>query len=131
MVHRAACRLAGQVSAVAVLQAPLRGPCRPSRPVSVLQLAGTADDVLPYGGGPTPEGFDAPPMRAAMARWRRLDRCGHVWRRVAGRAVRERARCAGGTVAELVTVRGAGHDWYGARDGVDATQAILAFFAER
>jgi polyhydroxybutyrate depolymerase len=50
---RIACELAGRVAAVATVAAGLftePGGCRPARPVAVLSMHGTADEVLPYGG---------------------------------------------------------------------------------
>ena len=70
MVHRLACESADRLTAIAVLHAPLRGDCAPSRPVSVLQIVGTADDIVPANGGTTPDGTETPPVAAAMERWR-------------------------------------------------------------
>ena len=52
---RIACELAGRVAAVATVAAGLftePAGCRPSRPVAVLSMHGTADEVLPYSGQP-------------------------------------------------------------------------------
>lgn len=107
MAHRLGCDAADRFAAIAVLHAPLRGPCDPSRPVDVLQLAGGADDVLPAAGGTTPDGGPLPPLRSAMRRWR--ERGGRV---------------------ELVRVRGGGHSWWTEEaDGFDANARLWAFLA--
>jgi polyhydroxybutyrate depolymerase len=133
MVHTLGCRLSERVAAIAVLHAPLAGPCRPESPVSVLQIAGSADDTIPYAGGDV-LGTTAPPMRAAVARWRRIDGCGRARRSQDGAVVRETASgCDGSTAVELVTIRGGGHSWYGPDvtapdDSVDATAEAWRFF---
>ena len=134
VAHQAGCEDAVQV--VAVLHAPLLSSCTPETPVSVLQLAGTADRFIPFGGGETPDGRDAPPMRRAMRTWRRALGCGAVERTRDGRVTSERASCRAGARVELRAIRGAGHEWYGPAaqppdDAVDATSLIRAFIARR
>lgn len=54
MAHRFACDHADQVDAIAALAGLLTddlATCRPSRPVTVVQLHGDADDVVPAHGG--------------------------------------------------------------------------------
>ena len=53
-------------------------PCAPSQPVSVMAVHGTADPVVPYGGGPMngrggPSDIVSAP--ALVERWREMDRC--------------------------------------------------------
>ncbi len=86
MAHRLACDAADRVAAVAVLHAPLRGPCEPARPPDVLQLAGEADDVLPDAGGTTPDGTVLPPLRRAMRRWEESAAGWSSWRCPTARA---------------------------------------------
>ena len=66
MASLAACRMADTVAAV-VLFAPAVGfaeRCSPSRAVSVLEVHGTADTIVPYAGG-----------RAFISAWARRDGC--------------------------------------------------------
>jgi polyhydroxybutyrate depolymerase len=55
MSIRLACELSGRIAAVASVAANmpqgLVGACSPSRPVPVVLFAGTADPLMPYGGG--------------------------------------------------------------------------------
>ncbi|RKQ84812.1 polyhydroxybutyrate depolymerase [Solirubrobacter pauli] len=134
MVHRIACRLADRVAAVAVLQAPLRGDCRPSAPVSVLQIVGEADPVIPVAGGTLPDGTRAPKLTTAMARWRRLAACDRPTIRSDEGIFNQLADCDGGASVDLIALEGGGHVWYGpdqpAPDNkVDATQEAWRFFA--
>jgi polyhydroxybutyrate depolymerase len=66
MAALAACRMADTVAAV-VLFAPAVGssePCSPSRPISVLEVHGTADELVPYADG-----------RTLIDAWARRDEC--------------------------------------------------------
>lgn len=55
MAHRWACEPGGDLAAIVSIAGAAPGPddpaCAPSRPVSVLQVHGTADDVIEYAGG--------------------------------------------------------------------------------
>src|SRR5947208_9506471 len=52
-------------------------PCRSPRPVSVMAVHGTADPMVPYGGGPG-HGFariDGPAIPELNGLWRKVDQC--------------------------------------------------------
>ena len=55
MSGRLACDLADRLAAVAQVDGTLgveaSAACRPTRPISILLIAGTADPLVPYGGG--------------------------------------------------------------------------------
>jgi len=73
-----ACDLAGRVASVAVVSGALYaepGECRPSRPVPVLDIHGTDDPVVPYGGrAPTVEWpLPMPPVPTWLAGWATRD----------------------------------------------------------
>jgi polyhydroxybutyrate depolymerase len=55
MAALAACRMADAVAAVALFAPAVSAsdPCSPSRPVSVLEVHGTADELVPYADGRT------------------------------------------------------------------------------
>jgi polyhydroxybutyrate depolymerase len=74
MAARMACDAPDLVAAAA----PVAGgygalpACRPSRPVPILEVHGTSDQVVPYAGkGPTASGA----VSTFLAQWRRLDGC--------------------------------------------------------
>jgi polyhydroxybutyrate depolymerase len=78
MAYRMACDHAGQVTAIvsvagAMPDDPSR--CKPERPVSVLEVHGTADKGVAFGGGVS-AGHRYPSVDASIADWRTLDGCG-------------------------------------------------------
>jgi polyhydroxybutyrate depolymerase len=126
MATRLACERADLVSAIAPVAGTLGAAlsCAPSRPVSVLQVHGTDDPVVPFAGGPMlgrggPSDVVAAP--AMVQRWRDVDRCpapvdnGHGF---------TASGCAAGTEVVFVQLDGVGHTWPG-----DASQQSGQFFA--
>jgi polyhydroxybutyrate depolymerase len=83
MSHRLACDLSAQIAAIApvvgALSPLLSEHCRPSRPVPVLAVNGTADPLVPYGGGQVHFGSkqlgEALSAPATVERWAKLDSC--------------------------------------------------------
>jgi polyhydroxybutyrate depolymerase len=152
MANRLACERADLISAIAPVAGTLGAgvPCAPSRPVSVLQIHGTADPVVPYTGGGMvgrggPSEILSAPALAAL--WAAVDGCpgaltaqapgpGEIQRSVA-------AGCAGGTEVALVSIDGGGHTWPAGRfalasavvgptsQAINASQASAQFFAAR
>jgi polyhydroxybutyrate depolymerase len=126
MATRLACERADLVSAIAPVAGTLGAGfgCAPSRPVSVLQMHGTADSVVPFSGGTMlgRGGYSDVVAAPAMAqRWRDVDRCpapvdnGHGF---------TASGCAGGSEVVFVQLDGAGHTW-----PADASQLSGQFFA--
>lgn len=124
MAHRVACELSDRIAAIAVVSGALNTlACRPTRPVAVLIIHGTADTVVPYGGGrPTRPGLPAAAdtvtsrsVAEAVASWTGHNRCspGPVESRDGPVTRTEHRSCAGGTAVELYTVDGGGHAWPG------------------
>jgi polyhydroxybutyrate depolymerase len=115
------------------------GPCEPERLVSVLEIHGVADTVVPYRGRP-PERDGA--VRPWLARWARRDGCpGPPARRaIAPRTVRfDWSRCAApGVTVSHIAVLGGEHAWPGATppdkgppSTISAAREIVAFFSGR
>ena len=136
MANRLACDRADLVSAVAPVAGTLGTGvgCAPSRPVSVLAIHGTADAVVPYGGGPMVGRGGPSDVLSAPAlaqRWQQADGCpapsvdqpgpGGVQRIAA-------TGCAGGTEVVLLSIDGGPHIWPSA---LDASVASAQFFAAR
>lgn len=134
MVNRLACQRADVFSAVVPVAATLGTgvPCAPSQPVSVLQVHGTADPVVPFDGGPMvgrggPSVIEAAP--ALAQRWRDLDGCPPPTTQGDGPGVTRftSAGCAGGTEVSFVRVEGGGHTWpVGAFDPTPVGAEFLA-----
>jgi polyhydroxybutyrate depolymerase len=145
MAYLSACALADRFAAIAVVAGELTVPdCRPTRPVSVLVIHGTADRNLPYDGGVGAKALarhEVRSVRFAVDFWRRHDRCTEsAATERAGNVMRERYDpCAAESAVELVTVEGGGHSWPGGErlarfldepsTALDATSEIWAFFA--
>jgi polyhydroxybutyrate depolymerase len=77
MAYRMACEHADEITAVVSLAGaapddPAR--CTPARPVSVVQIHGTADGTIYFDGG-TNAGQPYPSAAATVGRWRHLDGC--------------------------------------------------------
>ncbi|HEX2017233.1 MAG TPA: PHB depolymerase family esterase [Solirubrobacteraceae bacterium] len=111
---RAACDLGARISAVALVSGDYRSlpACRPPRPVSVLELHGTLDRVVPYLGRPGDHSGSVPKF---LASWRRIDRCRSpgVHTRPYRGVERSRWSCARHTQVAQLKVAGMGHDWPG------------------
>lgn len=126
MSYRLACEradlFAGLVS-IAGADAVDTSGCRPSRPVSVLQIHGDADTVVRYEGRPKPSGLIPlayPSAAQSVAQWAQRNGCtGGL--ESAGRRDLEAARpgaetrmerhvgCPAGGAAELWTIEGGSH----------------------
>jgi polyhydroxybutyrate depolymerase len=124
MANRLACDRADVIAAVAPVAGTLGSglPCAPSRPVSVLAFHGTADPVVPFGGGGMQGrggASDIVSASALAARWRAIDGCAAAPMEDDlpsvgdGTSVHRFSAvgCAGGTAAVLIQINGGGHTW--------------------
>jgi polyhydroxybutyrate depolymerase len=132
------CELGDRLAAIApVAGVNLSGTCPGDDPVSVLAIHGDADPIAGYAGGSL-MGFDLgnPSVPDRMTEWASFDGCGPepaVDESRPGLVVTRWSGCEDGTVVELWTLAGWGHEWPRAegtsRPGViDATSVILDFF---
>lgn len=138
LAYRYACEHAGRIAGLAsVAGAMVLDGCRPSAPVSVLEIHGTADQIVPFQGGRMPEFVMArqpvPAVHDLMRHWARVNDCSPPTERTdAPVTTTTWGDCRGGTMVRLIAVEGGGHTWYapafGPVDGaVDATAAITDF----
>ncbi len=142
MAYRFACERADRVRAVGSVAGAVVVDCQPSRPVSVLEIHGTEDPLVPYQGGQPSavEAQNAPPYTptpAMVQRWAEVANCPPpAPAAVAGPVSTESwAGCRNGAAVRLVTVQGAGHIWFAsglgtANGALDATSTIWRFFSE-
>jgi len=105
MANALACRAADRVRAVVLVASGYEGlgRCSPSRPVSVLDVHGTSDQVVGYRG-----------LRAFVGTWARRDGCGArpTSRREPERVTHLRWHgCAAGSRVEHLRVAGDTHGW--------------------
>jgi len=150
MALRLGCQ-AGTFTAIAPVAGTLLTDCSRARPASVLQIHGTADDRVPYNGGPGKASaiagnprVDGPSAESVNATWRSISACGPPTSSTAGSVTTQTAGCADGRRVELISVAGAGHQWPGGEPtpfleqfgipepstALDATHTIWQFFAQ-
>jgi len=144
MSHLMGCALSDRFAAIAPVSGELSVPCKPTNPVSVLIIHGTADKNLPYDGGPGEralERHDVKPVQFAVESWMGFDRCATKPSVVstADLVHTTYAKCDDGTSVELYKIIGGPHAWpKGVKLGpgldapssaLDATKVIWAFFA--
>jgi polyhydroxybutyrate depolymerase len=136
ILYRLACDLASEITAIADVAGTmiLKDDCVPARPVSILQMHGTADSTSPWeGGGPN----GSYPVEAVNQRWRTLDGCvGDPTSTTVGITISSVwAHCNGGAVVRLDKVVGGKHTWFGSGDSdavpgePDANSVIWGFFS--
>jgi polyhydroxybutyrate depolymerase len=131
-----ACRLNNRIAGVAAVAGGYGDlpACEPARPLSVLEIHGTDDQVVPYGGR---DGRGA--ARQFAADWAARDGCPDepVRSRMASRTLRfDWGPCAGGAAVAHIKVIGGAHAWPGAvppdpgpPSAIDAAPVIWQFLA--
>jgi len=134
MAYRLACDPDTRVLGVASVAGTNMAGCQPARPLSFLEIHGTADTIVPYDGGSTPdsESVGLPPFTpvAVSIDWmvHALGCAADPVEQIASRTTTTTwAECAEGTRVQLVSLGGAGHSWPTGRT-FDATTAIADFF---
>lgn len=126
--HRLACDLADRIAAASSTSgANMASPCQPARPISMLEIHGTADHNIPFAGGPGCgiSGAIFPSVADTISSWVTRDGCTLdtptlVVAQGDGRCERQ-ARCPDGIEVILCTIAGRGHSWPGGM----AKQAVL------
>jgi polyhydroxybutyrate depolymerase len=98
--------------------------CRAPHPASVIHIHGTADQLVPYGGGQGFSVINGPPVPQVNAFWRNVDRCGAPGATADGPVTTSTAGCVDGRGVVLVTIDGGGHQW-----PAFATPMLWQFFA--
>jgi polyhydroxybutyrate depolymerase len=98
--------------------------CRSPRPASVIHIHGTADHLVPYGGGPGFSVINGPPIPDVNAFWRNVDQCGPPAATTDGPVTRSTAGCPDNRGVVLITIDQGGHDW-----PPFAVQTLWDFFA--
>ena len=127
--YRAGCVLAGKLAGIAPVESVVENPsCRPSRPVSLFAINGTADPASPYNGG---DGF--PSVADVMSLWRGWDGCPSTPSTKplsSTTTLTTWAPCQAGTTVQLGSVAGGGHSWPVANGSAhfDGATEIGSFF---
>lgn len=137
-------------AAIAPVAGTLLTDCSHAVPTSVLQIHGTADDRVPYDGGPGrartlvgAPNVNGPSVPSVNQTWRAIDGCGAPPPTTTGEVSTQAVDCPGGRSVELISVAGAGHQWPGGQPSplaqqlgdipppstaLDATGTIWSFF---
>lgn len=136
---RLACEMSDRIAAVVVVAGGLGHlpPCAPERPVSVLEIHGTADQVVPYGGDAAGRGA----VRSWLAGWAARDGCRRApvsGRPAPGVLSLSWRGCRDGVAVAHLALRGGMHQWPGAtppdpgpRSRISAAQEAWRFLAGR
>ena len=98
--------------------------CRSPHPASVMHIHGTADRLVPYGGGQGFSVINGPPVPDVNAFWRNVDQCGAPAVTTNGAVSTSTAGCGDNRSVVLITVDGGEHEW-----PTFATQRLWEFFA--
>jgi polyhydroxybutyrate depolymerase len=98
--------------------------CRTPHPMSVMQIHGTADRLVPYGGGQGYSVINGPSVPDVNGFWRNVDHCGAPSATADGPISTSTAGCADNRGVVLITIDGGGHEWPDF-----ATQRLWEFFA--
>jgi polyhydroxybutyrate depolymerase len=115
LAQKVGCELADRVASVASVAGALdnRWSCRPSRPMSLLEIHGTADQNVRYEYG-----------QDAADAWRAMDDCINTIRTSASSETVTSSTCAASTEVKLLTIDGGAHAWPD-----DGAQKVWDFFA--
>jgi polyhydroxybutyrate depolymerase len=134
---RIGCVLSWRLAAIAPVAGGYRSldPCAPDRPVSVLEIHGTADPVVPYDGKPPDYAGSVPRF---LDGWAGRNKCTTPAAPVFVAPHTERfdwPSCADGTEVLHFRLSGVGHTWPGSRDSrsapIAAGRTIWRFFRGR
>ncbi|OBB83961.1 PHB depolymerase family esterase [Mycobacterium sp. 852002-30065_SCH5024008] len=85
--------------------------CPNPRPMSVMHIHGTADRLVPYGGGQGFSVINGPSVPDVNAFWRNVDQCAAPATTTNGPLTTSTAGCAGSRGVTLITIEAGGHEW--------------------
>jgi polyhydroxybutyrate depolymerase len=132
--YRLACEMSDTFAAIASVSGDLfYSPCQPQQSISVIQVHGLADTIVPYNGG---KGIYLPnvifpPVEQGITTWVQLDGCPSSAKVESEGTIFTHyiyAPCKAGTAVELYTFNSGGHEWP-SKYVWPASQAIWDFFA--
>ncbi len=115
MDYRLACELSDRIAAIASVSGALMvSQCSPARTVSVLEMHGTDDSVVPIGGGTLAGVGTFPPTMSTIDRWVGIDGCAAdpTTSHTDITETRTWTECRDGSSVVFVTVKGGGHTFW-------------------
>ena len=98
--------------------------CRSPHPVSVMEIHGTSDKLVPYGGGQGSNIINGPSAPDVNAFWRNVNQCGAPSVTTDSDVTTSTAGFVDNRGVALITIDGGGHEWPDF-----ATQTLWQFFA--
>lgn len=108
--YRLACDLSNKIAAIgSIAGLDVVPACKPSRPISVIEIHGLRDTTIPFDGGQGK--FLSTPQ--VIAKWRGIDNCSAASNVTTSGVLREEiwSNCSGNTAVEMATISNAGHGW--------------------
>lgn len=147
MALRMVCDAPGLFAAVGVVSASMPDyggqDCHPPKPLPLVMINGTADDIVPYAGGATPAGLKVWGTNCTLAFFQKLNGCGGAaqrsllqqptWRAMPLIVVDRWSDCSGAPLV-LYSVVGGGHEDAGGRGaggGFSTAQTLWDFFRDK
>ncbi len=133
MTYRYLCAHADRIVAAASVIGTNVSGCEPSRALPFLHVAGTSDEVVPYGGGSSGParllaGGDFPPVRDTIAALAGAQGCAAPASTVDGSVETVTyAPCDNGSRVQFVTITGLTHVWPRG-EPYDASNEVIRFF---
>lgn len=129
MSYSLACELADRIAAIGPVVGDLvLDDCRPSRPVPVIHIHGSADPMFKGTRGPTGTATD---VQATVKEWAARNGCSDetevVYQQNSATCTAYK-NCDQNATVELCVIEGYGHRWPASID-IDASRAIWEFFA--
>jgi polyhydroxybutyrate depolymerase len=134
LAYRLACDT-DTFTAIGVVAATQLGECSQPRPTSVLHIHGTADQTVPYQGGPgkrdnagqgrNPADTAGPPIEQLIASWKTINDCQPPDTTVNGSVTTAAAVCEQGRAVTLIAIDGAGHQWPGSANANPRAEKLL------
>ncbi|MEX0789984.1 MAG: PHB depolymerase family esterase [Actinomycetota bacterium] len=108
MSYRLACDLPGRLAAIASVAGTMVTPCESPSPISVLEIHGTGDSLVPYEGA---ERNSMRPIPGVMQFWRDVGGCSAPESNVVGPVTVERSSCDAGRSVTLIRIERGTHVW--------------------
>ena len=133
MTYRYLCDHADRIVAAASVIGTNVSGCEPSRALPFLHVAGTSDEVVPYGGGSSAPGRvlaggDFPPARDTISALAAAQGCAAPTSTVDGIVETVTyAPCSDGSRVEFATITGLTHVWPRG-EPYDASSEVVSFF---
>jgi polyhydroxybutyrate depolymerase len=123
MSYTLACHT-GIFAAIGAVAGTQLDSCRSPHPASVMEIHGTADELVPYHGGQGASIINGPSAPDVNLFWRNVDQCRAPSVTTAGGVTTSTAGCADNRGVVLITIDGGAHEWPGF-----AAQTLWQFFA--